>query len=167
MLEAKGNMLEMNADAICITTNGFVKGNGASVMGAGIARQIRDLLPGIDKVLGQKIAREGNNVHPLIIHNDMWIVSFPIKPIVEISDGTNFVNHKFFEPGTTIPGWACKAKPDLIVQSCKQLVKLADQYGWKKVLLPRPGCGAGELQWKDIKKVIQPLLDDRFVVCTY
>ena len=90
-----------------------------------------------------------------------------VEAVVETSDGTNFVNHKFFGPGTTIPGWACKAKPDLIVQSCKQLVKLADQYGWKKILLPRPGCGAGELQWKDIKKIIQPLLDDRFVVCTY
>lgn len=167
MLEAKGNMLEMDCDALCITTNGFVKSNGAAVMGAGIAKQMRVTIPGLDKILGQKIAREGNNVHPLIVFNDVWIVSFPVKPITEVSDGTNFVRHKFFAEGTIVPGWACKANVDLIVRSCEQLVKLADQYGWKKVLIPRPGCGAGELNWNQVRKVIEPLLDDRFVVCTY
>ncbi|AIX12373.1 hypothetical protein CPT_Pollock14 [Escherichia phage Pollock] len=167
MLEARGNMLEMDCDALCITTNGFVKSNGASVMGAGIAKQVRIAIPGIDKILGQKIAREGNNVHPIINHNNIWIVSFPVKPITEISNGSNFVKHKYFPEGTTVPGWACKANINLIVRSCHQLVKLANQYGWQKVLLPRPGCGAGELNWNYVKKVIEPLLDDRFIVCTY
>lgn len=167
MLEAKGNILEMDCDAVCITTNGFVKSNGAAVMGAGIAKQMRMVIPGLDKVLGLKIAQEGNNVHALLTHNGIWVVSFPVKPITEISDGTNFVKHKFFPEGQTIPGWACKAKIDLIERSCRQLVQLANQHGWQKVVLPRPGCGAGELQWRDVKKRIEPLLDDRFVVCTY
>ena len=167
MLEARGNMLEMECDALCITTNGFVKSNGASVMGAGIAKQMRVTIPGLDKILGQKIAREGNNVHFLLNYNNIGIVSFPVKPITEISNGNNFVKHKFFPEGTTVPGWACKANIDLIVRSCQQLVALADQYGWQRVLLPRPGCGAGELNWSHVKKVIEPLLDDRFIVCTY
>ena len=69
MLEAKGNILEMDCDAVCITTNGFVKSNGAAVMGAGIAKQMRMVVPGLDKVLGLKIAQEGNNVHALLTHN--------------------------------------------------------------------------------------------------
>ena len=167
MLEARGNMLEMECDALCITTNGFVKSNGASVMGAGIAKQMRVTIPGLDKILGQKIAREGNNVHFLLNYNNIGIVSFPVKPITEISNGENFVKHKFFPVGTTVPGWACKANIDLIVRSCQQLVALANQYGWQRVLLPRVGCGAGELNWSSVKKVIEPLLDDRFIICTY
>lgn len=167
MIEAKGNILEMECDALCITTNGFVKANGAAVMGAGIAKQIRTVIPGIDKILGQKIVREGNNVHALLKYNDVWVVSYPVKPITATSDGKNFVKHKYFPVGATVPGWACKATEALIIKSAHQLVKLANQHGWKTVLLPRPGCGAGELQWKAIKPILEKILDDRFCACTF
>lgn len=167
MKEKKGNMLSMSCDALCITTNGFVKNNGKAVMGAGIAKQVSHLIGGIDETLGEKIIREGNKVHLLTYVEAIALVSFPVKPIVETSDGTNFVSHKHFPVGTTVPGWACKADIQLIEKSCHQLVELTDRMGWKKVLLPRMGCGHGELKWEDVKQVVEPLLDDRFTVCTF
>ena len=167
MQELKGNMFEMECDALCITTNGFIKSNGACVMGAGIARQINALVPGIDKILGLKIAKEGNNVHALIQTGNIWLVSFPVKPVTSVSNGNNFVSHKFFPIGATVPGWACKADIIIIERSAHQLVKLADRFGWKKVILPRPGCGRGELRWSQVKPILDKILDDRFYACTY
>jgi hypothetical protein len=60
-----------------------------------------------------------------------------------------------------------KARIDIIVQSAKELVKLADHNKWSKVYLPRPGCGAGELTWADVKPAIENILDNRFIVCTF
>ena len=122
---------------------------------------------GVDKRLGELITREGNKVHLLTHIEQIALVSFPVKPVVETSNGKNFVSHKYFAIGTTIPGWACKADIKLIERSCHQLVELTDRMGWKSVLLPRMGCGRGELNWEDVKKVVEPLLDDRFIVCTF
>jgi hypothetical protein len=44
------------ADLFLITTNATLKGNGALVMGRGLARQARDRFPGLDLALGQAIA---------------------------------------------------------------------------------------------------------------
>ena len=167
MKEAKGDMLTMACDALCITTNGFIKSNGCAVMGAGIAKQVNRLVDGVDKRLGELITKEGNKVHLLTHVEQIALVSFPVKPVVETSNGKNFVSHKYFAVGTTVPGWACKADIKLIERSCHQLVELTDRMGWKRVLLPRMGCGRGELDWEDVKKVVEPLLDDRFIVCTF
>jgi hypothetical protein len=97
------------------------------------------------------------------------IISFPVKPVTGKSAGTNVVRHmrNQFPEGSTVPGWACVADLKIIKKSCKELVALTDKHGWKKVLLPRPGCGAGELQWAEVKKVIEKYLDNRFVSVTY
>ena len=39
--------------------------------------------------------------------------------------------------------------------------------GWSKVLIPRPGCGYGELNWQDIKPLLESILDDRFISVTF
>lgn len=41
-----------DADLFLITTNSTLKKNGALLMGRGIARQARDLFPGLDLALG-------------------------------------------------------------------------------------------------------------------
>lgn len=63
MKEMKGNMLDIECDALCITTNGFVKSNGECVMGKGIAKQIKQYFPNIPKDLGKLIKTKGNKVH--------------------------------------------------------------------------------------------------------
>ena len=170
MRKAKGNMLLMECDALVITTNGFTKANGEAVMGRGIAKQVSSSIPGISMTLGKLIKRHGNVTQILGTHSDIDLVSFPVKPKSVIYDGNNIVEHakKQFGIGDTVPGFYAKADPELIVKSAKELIVLADTHPyWETILVPRFGCGAGELSWEDIKPLVEPLLDDRFVACTY
>lgn len=152
------------ADAICITTNGHVKKNGQAVMGRGTALGAAQRYYGIQALLGTKISKKGNRVHrltrknaqlpylklarkngPLLTPTPWHIVSFPVKH-----------------------DWKDDADLKLIKSSCSQLKKLIDKMGWEKVLLPRPGCGNGNLSWKKVKSVVKDVLgyDDRIVVVT-
>ena len=144
MKELTGNLFNYIglADAICITTNGFVKSNGECVMGKGCAKTVTELFPGIAKVLGDSIKSDGNVVIPLLS------------------------NYRF-KIGDRVPGWACIADPKLIEKSAIQLVELADKSEWKSIILPRPGCGAGELNWSDIKPILDKHFDDRFFSTTF
>ncbi|MCK4351801.1 ADP-ribose-binding protein [candidate division WOR-3 bacterium] len=143
MKEIFGDLFEQkDADVICITTNGFVKRDGSCVVGRGCAKEA-DRRWNCSKTLGELI-RHWENI-PVIFYrtNDYTVVSFPVK-------------HNWWE----------KADLDLIRKSANLLVGLADFYDWKKVVLPRPGCGNGRLDWKDVKPVLEPILDDRFYVIT-
>jgi hypothetical protein len=41
---------------------------------------------------------------------------------------------------------------------------LADRLGLQTILLPRPGCGNGQLDWAQVGPAIAPLLDDRVTI---
>jgi hypothetical protein len=171
MIEIIGNLWEQEANAICITTNGFVKKDGRAVMGRGCAKEALDRYPGIDKKLGVKLLKHKfNNIPHLLLEEPKWdIVSFPVKPKSAVFDGNNAVSHLFgnFKIGDFVPGWACKADLELIKKSAELLVKRANYYNYQKVILPRPGCGAGELKWEDVKPILKEILDDRFYVITF
>lgn len=62
MKEVFGNLWEYQADALCITTNGYTKNNGEAVMGRGCAKESTELFPTISLYLGQKLKRDGNHV---------------------------------------------------------------------------------------------------------
>lgn len=167
MKEAHGNMLEMDCDALVVTTNGFTKVNGEAVMGRGIAKQIADLIPEIPKTLGKMLKLYGNNV-VLLTTNPIPIVSFPVKPVAVKNNGTNVVSHCKTAIGTWTAGFLAKADIQIIEKSLIQLVELANSKPeWKIILIPRVGCGAGELDYKDIKPLMEKYLDDRFICCTY
>ena len=167
MKEARGNMLDMHCDALIVTTNGFTKVNGEAVMGRGIAKQIADLMPEIPKTLGKMLKLYGNNVL-LLTTNPMPIVSFPVKPVIVKNNGTNVVSHCKTAIGTWTAGFLAKADIQIIEKSLIQLVELANSKPeWKVILIPRVGCGAGELDYKDIKPLMEKYLDDRFICCTY
>ena len=140
MLEAQGDIWQTEADVRAITTNAVVKESGHAVMGKGIALQARKRYPGVDKKLGQLLQNKGNHVHLLALD----LVSFPVKE-----------------------DWRAPAKLDLIRRSAEELVALADTHGWEKVILPRPGCGAGQLTWSDVQPIIAPVLDDRFWIINF
>ena len=161
-----GNAFATDCDALCITTNGFVKNNGQAVMGKGIAKNIQRYFPNIQQDLGELIRTKGNNVH-IIYNTEPNIISFPVKPISGISNGINHVSHLNFKKGERVPGWEMKASLESIETSAYQLVELADNNPWNAIVLPRPGCGAGELTWEQVEPVLANILDDRFKVITY
>lgn len=169
MKEITGDLFHVDADCICITTNGFVKSNGEAVMGRGCAKQAANYIPSLPKILGKLIQTEGNIPNILITKHGVTLCSFPVKPKTAIFTGNNAVKHmkNRFNEGDVIPGWACIADVNLIVESAKQIVNLANENNWKNIVIPRPGCGAGELSWKNIKLVLEPLLDDRFSIITF
>lgn len=128
-------------DAICVTTNGVVRKNGRAVMGAGCALSAKNKFPDIDLKLGKLIKQNGNIVQ-IIITNPKPIISFPTKVV-------------FWE----------KSSIPLIEQSVLQLVKLTNEMGWKKVILPKPGCNNGGLDWiSQIKPLLEQNLDERFII---
>jgi hypothetical protein len=169
MKEIYGDLFEQDADAICITTNGFVKTSGECVMGRGCAQTAAQKWPALPLAVGKLIQQHGSRAMVVAKLNRYRVVMFPVKPVSEPFNGTNTVNHmaKKFKVGDLVPGWACKARIDLILLSAIQLEEIASKRGWQRVILPRPGCGAGELKWEDVKPRLEAMLDDRFQVITW
>lgn len=146
MKEIKGNLWDVPSDAICITTNGTLRRDGSCVMGRGCAAEAKLYHPKIDFLLGAGIKKHGNCV---LWFKDLKIFSFPVK-------------HNWWE----------KADIDLIVTSANQLKSSVDNLtsqGVKleNVVIPRPGCGNGQLKWTDVKPAIEDILDDRFSIITF
>lgn len=170
MQEFSGNIFHVECDALCITTNGFTKSNGEAVMGRGCALKAAELLPDLKVNLGRLIRTQGNVVHVLHEQNGVVLLSFPVKPVsVVMSDPMQVVTHmrNKFQLGHKVPGWACVADLEIIKTSAHQLVEVTNSKGWQTVVLPRPGCGAGELAWETVKPVLDEILDDRFICMTF
>ena len=166
-----GNLfLQSNFDAVCITTNGFVKTNGEAVMGRGSAKEATMYFPELPKILGTAIKNNGNTVNYLLSANktDLW--SFPVKTTArKFKDDSEIVDHMkaIYEAEDIVPGWAFKADLKIIEESAIALKQVADVQGYKKILLPRPGCGAGELTWPQVAPVLSDILDQRFYIITF
>ena len=146
MIEVKGNIFLMeDACAICVTTNGIIQRNGELVMGKGIALAFKNRFPNLALILGDRVGKYGNIPFLITLSTESnpgkFIISLPTK------------NH-----------WRDKSDINLIISSIKTLVDITDKYKFKKVYLTQPGCGNGGLEWKEVKKVIEPLLDNRFYI---
>lgn len=139
MQEVKGYLWTFPANQICITTNGFIKKDGKAVMGRGCAREARDRFPGIDETLAMHIRHHGNVFGPVWV--EPLILSFPVK-------------HNWWEV----------ADLDLIRQSTSSLKEWAERMPKATILLPRPGCGNGQLDWADVKPVVSVLPDNVLVI---
>ena len=136
-------------EIVCITTNGHVKQNGEAVMGRGPARQAIQRWPSLARTLGGLIEQKGSMVQLIRPR----LLSFPVKASGGVSDGTNVVGHVHhrYPKGYITPGWALKADLDIIRRSLDELARLSEEHGWERVYLPRPGCGAGELDWAQVR----------------
>jgi hypothetical protein len=69
-------------DHFIITTNAIVKRNGALVMGAGIAKRVRDNNPGVDVLAGQAVERlrpPGSGRYGLILNVKGQLGLFQVK----------------------------------------------------------------------------------------
>lgn len=144
MIDVTGDLWEYPADVRAITTNGFVRKDGTCVMGRGCAAQATERYPGIDLKLGRLIQEHGNRCFYMRFGWDP-ILAFPVK------------HH-----------WREKADIALIKKSCGEAMEMADKWNWRTIVLPRPGCGNGGLDYyEDVLPEIALLLDDRFRVITY
>jgi hypothetical protein len=168
MLEIQANIwaIANQYNAIVITTNGCVKKNGEAVMGRGIAKEATERYPNIQKHLGYMLLQNGNHVN--IFNLPEWpnpknVFTLPVKPEFGLNGEM---------------GWKAKADISLIERSIQELVTLINSLSYtnesgktysffQRILMPRPGCGAGGLRWEDVKPVIEPYLDDRFTVATF
>lgn len=140
------------ANAICFTSNGIVKSNGALVMGAGVAKAFQDEFDGIDTTAGYKVQTNGN--------------------ICQIVDTYRFINANNKIDSVVLVAFPTKydyrnsSDIELIKESARQLMALVEENDWKLVALPRPGCRNGGLDWNEVKRSIDPILDDRIVIVT-
>ena len=84
MINIYGDLFKQtDFDAICITTNGFIKRDGTAVMGKGCAYVAKQRYPNIEKRLATNIISEGNIPTMLLSSSENLpydILSFPVKP---------------------------------------------------------------------------------------
>lgn len=128
----------------CITTNATIKVNGRAVMGAGCAGQLESMYPEAPRALADQIKKYGNTVNVLLERKGVTYLMFPVK--------TN---------------WYEDADTGLIKASAQALMAwaYANTSSEDEILLPRPGCGNGHLDWESqVKPVIEPILSDQIVV---
>ena len=145
------NLPKNRNEAVCVTTNGVVKKNGCAVMGAGIAKQANMSFNGLTQDLGGLLLQYGNRVYDMGFRKDNvtgnWIriITFPTK------------HH-----------WREKSDLELIKTSAEQLIDICNGRGITTCYLPCPGCTNGGLNWeRQVKPLLDSILDDRFVIADY
>lgn len=183
MREKRGSIwtyLEEINTAICIPTNGSLTRSGEAVMGAGVAKQAKERFPEVPKRLGLFLSMNAErfgktdeelwNIPYLIWHEPM-IFSFPTKPSKVRSTPDNDHILKIYRdvpPDIWIPGWKAQSNVKIIKRSAERLARvIQDCDDIEQVVLPQPGCGLGELSWFEVREILQPILDDRFLVLFY
>ena len=140
MNEITGNIWDFLGRAIiAITTNGAVTKQGKAVFGRGCARQAQERFPDLPLRLGLLLVEQGNHVVSL----GSGLVTFPVE-----------------ETPWALPDYG------LIRRSARELRELADREGWEKVVVPRPGCGGGGLDWREVRPLLAEYFDERFTVIT-
>jgi hypothetical protein len=137
MQEESGDFWDIPGDYKCIPTNAILR-DGYAVLGKGISLQAAKKYQGLAGVLGKLIQEKGNHVYKI----GNGLISFPTK--------------WHFGRGSDIK---------LIKQSAEELVELLKSDPAKRIILTRPGCETGDLQWIRVKPIIQNILiDDKFII---
>ncbi len=134
MIEKVCNLWLESAEFRCIPTTGATSGDGSAIMDSGIGAEAVKRFAGIDLDLGRLITSRGNHVH--IIRPGL--ISFPTK------------QYQWSGPSVQV-----------IQRSAAELIALV---GAAKTLLPRPGCGPGELAWEQVAAALASLPDNIIVI---
>ena len=129
-----GNMWDVfeGIDYFVITTNAVIKNNGAVVMGAGIAKQVRDNWPGVDVQLGKAISRMGGGAYGYIQGSKLGI--FQVKYHYKDQASLRLIEH-----------------------SAEMLAKHARAYPHHDYALNFPGIGNGKLNRADVEPLLSIL----------
>jgi hypothetical protein len=141
-----GDMWDVIVDSemFCITCNSTLRRDGALTMGAGIARQAQEKLPGLPHVFGRKLQAAGlagKRYGTLTVeHGFLRITAFQTKV-------------HFMESSTL----------DLIEFSVGKLLEEIEQLSPSRVDLNFPGIGLGGLEPDEVKPVLAALPDNVFI----
>ena len=130
MLEIRGELWDyykVDGHTICLTVNGTIKANGAAVMGRGCALEATNRFNDIGKVWGKRLKDYGLKF--MYLH-EFDLFMFPVKY-----------------------NWWERASFELIKESAVALKKAAETQPF--IFLPRPGCGNGKLEWRDVKAILE------------
>lgn len=138
MKEIIGNLWDYEGQALlALTTNGSLSRDNRAILGRGCARQAGERFPALAQRLGMLLHLHGNHVHELGEN----LVSFPVE-----------------ETAWSLPD------SRLIRRSAQELRSLADRTAYKLIVVPRPGCGFGGLDWQEVRPLLADLFDERFLV---
>lgn len=155
MIELVGGLWTEHARGkwACVTTNGDVDRRGRAIMGGGCALEAKQRFPNLPERLGLALrdnrtpTDDGNNCY---VFDDLRVISFPTK------------YHPYHRSDIV-----------LIQRSAQQLMRIlrdrehdVEHNGVvypavRCVVLPRPGCGLGGLEWAFVANILRPILDDR------
>ncbi len=123
---------------IVIPTNGEVRANGKAVMGKGLALQASKRIPWLAERLGIRLKTMGNQLY---VYSTVKIIAFPTK-------------HNWRDPSDI----------DLIRKSAESMFRFfehhADLENEPWAVIPKVGCGLGQLDWADVEPVLDQYLPD-------
>lgn len=152
------------SDAICIATNCSIvndDGEASNPMGGGCAGAAAQRWPELPIVYGALLACAPHV--PVILgyvnRNDVedyiYIDQVPAQGVDWCAIVAYPTMHSIAEP----------ASLDLVERSAMLLSEMADTHEWEHVVVARPGCGIGGLDWEtEVKPAIKDILDDRFTL---
>lgn len=143
MREYQGDIWQFRqpGDWVCVTTNTEIKKNGQLVMGKGIAFEAAKRYPMLASALAFRQRQFGYQIEVIDNLDINKIISFPTKIF-----------------------WRSKSDINLILRSTIQLVDAATRIKGR-ILLPRPGCSNGGLEWLEVKPLLENYLtDNRFII---
>lgn len=117
-------------DAIVCTTNNVIKNNNELVMGAGIAKEFAIRYPFLPVQWGKRIT---NNQDYYVL---ITLLSRP--HLIALQTKRN---------------WKDPSPISLVSDSLEILNSIAIVLNWNKILMTKPGCGNGGLDWNEIKQI--------------
>lgn len=136
MTPCKGDIWLMlkTTDLLLFTSNAAVNKAGHLVMGAGIAKEVKERFPMFPKMLGDKIKaiEKVNGWYGVLASPNYKIGAFQTKD-----------------------DWRLPSTLELIEYSTEMLIQIAPNY--RRIDMPVPGCGHGGLQYRDVEPVIKRL----------
>lgn len=137
MLIRKGDMwtIWQEADLFCITTNSYIRSDGALVMGRGIALQTKQRFPGVEFALGKRIRHLG--LYGLLV-SEKW----PAAKLAAFQVKRHFAH---------------AAELDIIRHSAAMLAEWAEAHPQAQVHLNFPGIGYGRLEYDQVLPIIETL----------
>lgn len=122
------------------TGNSVIKNNGALVMGSGMAKQVRDRIPGIDLLLGKSITQRNKQLRVY-----------------------GFVHNRKIGVFQTKIHYNEKSSDWIITQSTESLCTFARHHKDKKIHMNYPGIGLGGLTKEVVLPIIKQLPDNVYV----